>query len=374
LTAPESACRHLYVHVPFCRRRCSYCDFSIAVRKDVPAEEFSTLVARELAIRPDAGTITQLDSLYFGGGTPSHLGPAGVAFLIRILKDSGATLSSGAEVTLEANPEDIDPEAVTAWLEAGVNRLSIGIQSFHAGVLDWMHRGHSAEAAADAFRIARAAGFANLSIDLIFGLPERLGRSWEADLSRAIDLAPDHVSLYSLTVEPRTPLGRWTARGDEAAPSDDRQADEFMVAHETLQGAGWEHYEVSNYARPGFRSRHNSSYWRRVPYIGVGPSAHSFDGRARRWNTEAFAAWAAQVRAGTDPRGGGEVVSDDQRRAEHAYLGLRTDAGAALAGGDLDRARSWERMGWATIDAGLVRLTAAGWLRLDALAAQLGGT
>lgn len=318
--------------------------------------------------------ITQLDSLYFGGGTPSHLGPSGVAFLVRKLKGAGANLANGAEVTLEANPEDIDPAAATAWLEAGVNRLSIGIQSFHPEVLAWMHRGHTPEAAADAVRIARAAGFASVSIDLIFGLPERLGRSWEADIARAIDLASDHISLYSLTVEPRTPLGRWTARGDEAAPSDDRQADEFMVAHETLQAAGWEHYEVSNYARPGFRSRHNSSYWRRVPYIGLGPSAHSFDGRTRRWNTEAFAAWAAQLRAGIDPIGGHEVVSAEQQRDEFAYLGLRTDAGVVLAGADLARARSWEREGWARIDGDHVRLTPVGWLRLDALAAQLGGT
>ena len=374
MSPAAATARHLYVHVPFCRRRCSYCDFSIAVRKDVPVEEFSTLVGRELGGRLTASQPVELDTLYFGGGTPSQLGPEGVAFLVAKLKAAGARLSVGAEVTLEANPEDFSAAAANGWRAAGVSRLSIGIQSFHGPVLDWMHRGHSPEGAAEAVRIARRAGIDNISIDLIFGLPERLGRNWADDLARAIDLGPDHISLYALTVEPRTPLGRWTARGAESAPSDDRQADEFMEAHEALEAAGWEHYEVSNYSRPGRRSRHNSAYWKRVPYIGLGPSAHSFDGLVRRWNTEAFAAWATQVRAGTDPVAGNEVVSDAQRRAELAYLGLRTDAGADLAAADLDRARAWAREGWAVVDGQHVRLTAAGWLRLDALAAQLGGT
>lgn len=369
-----ASARHLYVHVPFCRRRCSYCDFSIAVRKDVPAQEFSTLVGQELGRRIEVGNPVELDTLYFGGGTPSQLGPAGVSFLVGQIQASGARLAPGAEVTLEANPEDFAPGSAGGWVAAGVNRLSVGIQSFHGPVLEWMHRGHSPDEAGAAVLAARRAGIDNISIDLIFGLPERLGRNWADDLARAIDLGPDHISLYALTVEPRTPLGRWTARGAESAPSDDRQADEFMAAREALGSAGWEHYEVSNYARPGRRSRHNSAYWRRVPYIGLGPSAHSFDGQTRRWNTDAFAAWATQVRAGTDPVAGDELVSDDQRRAELAYLGLRTDAGAALSGADLDRARLWAREGWAVVEGSHVRLTASGWLRLDALAAQLGGT
>lgn len=370
LTQPAGP-KHVYVHVPFCGRRCSYCDFSIAVRKDVPAAEFSTSVGIELSRRIKAGQLDQVDTLYFGGGTPSKLGPAGVAGLLSRLTAGGVGLNPGAEVTLEANPEDLSAEAVSVWIGAGVNRLSLGVQSFAPDALTWMHRTHDVDQAVRAVLTARSGGLTNISIDLIYAIPDRISRSWADDLTKAIDLGPDHLSVYGLTVEPRTPLGKWTARGSEVAKDDDRAADEFLEASSRLRAAGYEHYEVSSYAKPGRRSRHNSAYWRRVPYIGLGPSAHSFDGTTRRWNTSALAAWEQQLAAGADPVGGTEVLSAEQRAEEELYLALRTDTGAKLHGANLETAHRWVRAGWATEVAGLVKLTPEGWLRLDALAGAL---
>ena len=366
-----SEIKHLYVHVPFCGRRCSYCDFSIAVRKDVPAEEFSTSLQVELVRRTKLGQVGQLDTLYFGGGTPSKLGPTGVQGLLNRLQAGGVGLAPGAEVTLEANPEDVSAEAVSAWREAGVNRLSLGVQSFSPDALTWMHRTHDAAQAAAAVGIARNAGLNNISIDLIYAIPDRINRSWADDLARAIDLGPDHLSVYGLTVEPRTPLGKWTARGTEVAQDEDRSADEFLAGNIALTKAGYEHYEVSSYALPGRHSRHNSAYWRRVAYLGLGPSAHSFDGTTRRWNTSALAAWERELADGKDPKGGEERLTDQQAAEERLYLGLRTDAGAQLTGASLAAARAWVAHRWATEERGRVRLTAEGWLRLDALAGAL---
>lgn len=372
MTVGAPGYRHVYVHVPFCGRRCSYCDFSIAVRREVPTEEFVKTILVELWVRQVGAGFDDVETLYFGGGTPSKLGPAGVANLISRLTTEGLSLAKGAEVTIEANPEDITPAAAAAWLSAGVNRLSVGIQSFDDEALAWMHRTHSSDQASAGFRAAREAGFSDISLDLIYALPARLGRAWEADLERAIELEPDHLSVYGLTVEPRTPLGKWTARGAEVQQSDDRAAEEFLLADRLLKAAGYDHYEVSSYARPGMRSRHNSAYWRRVPYLGLGPSAHSFDGVARRWNISALAAWESAVAGGEDVAAGSETLTAEQHAAESLYLHLRTDTGAALRlPANTARAARWVSEGWATIDGARTRLTAEGWLRLDALVASL---
>ena len=372
MTDESPRCRHVYVHVPFCSRRCSYCDFSIAVRRDVPAAAFADSIAVEFGRRHGHAGLANVETLYFGGGTPSKLGPRGVADLISRLHDSGLGLAKGAEVTLEANPEDISQDAAEAWLEAGVGRLSVGVQSFSDESLTWMHRTHSANQAEAGFQAARAAGFGDISLDLIYALPARLGRAWEADLERAIALAPDHLSVYGLTVEPRTPLGKWTSRGAEVQQTDDRSAEEFLVAGRLLGLAGFDHYEVSSYARPGKRSRHNSAYWRRVPYLGLGPSAHSFDGASRRWNLSALAAWEAALANGDDPVDGTEQLTPDQHAAEAIYLQLRSDGGATLRSeANAGRAKRWVEEGWASFDGAKTRLTAEGWLRLDALVASL---
>ena len=367
-----TAARHLYVHVPFCSRRCSYCDFAIAVRRSVPVADYLDALAAELERRLDEAPMGPLETVYLGGGTPSKLGPDGVAGLLDSVRQAGVRNSGHlAEVTIEANPEDVTPAAAAAWRAAGVNRLSLGAQSFHEGALKWMHRTHDAGAIGRAVRVGRETGISDLSLDLIFALPAHLDRDWEADLSAAIALEPDHLSLYGLTVEPHTPLGRWAARGDVREAPEERYASEFLLAHRTLASAGFAHYEVSNFARPDHESRHNSAYWRRVPYLGIGPSAHSFDGAARRWNEREYAAWKARAKRGEDPVAGVELLNGDNELAEVVYLGLRTSEGLSTTAGDERVVEQWGTRGWAEVSGGRVVLTAEGWLRLDSLAAAL---
>ncbi len=218
------------------------------------------------------------------------------------------------------------------------------------------------------------AGFADLSLDLIFALPDALERDWARDLHAAIALAPEHLSLYGLTVEPATPVARWRDRGTVQEAPESRYEREFLQAHESLAAAGFEHYEVSNYARPGHEARHNSAYWQGVAYAAVGPSAHAFDGQTRRWNLSAYSAWLAAVGAGDDPLEGDERLTSESRALEAAYLGLRTARGLHLLPGEAARLQPWLDAGWATIDThGTLRLTPLGWLRLDALTQYLTG-
>ena len=363
--------RHVYLHVPFCARRCSYCDFSIAVRREVPVDEYLTALEAELATRFGREEPIEVDTIYLGGGTPSRLGGAGVARAIALVRRH-FVLSRGGELTIEANPEDVDVGSAEAWVAGGVNRLSLGSQSFDDRVLAWMHRTHDAAATLRAVASARAAGIADISLDLIFALPAVLERDFESDVRRVLALEPQHVSLYGLTVEPSTPLGRWVARGTATERPEEDYEREFLVAHDLLTGAGLEHYEVSNYALPGRRARHNSAYWSGVAYVGLGPAAHGFDGRVRRWNHRAYTAWRDRALAGGDPIEGEEPLSDDNRVAEAVYLGLRSDRGLGLLPGDRDVVEAWRVAGWVTLGPdGRLRCTPLGWLRLDALAAAL---
>jgi oxygen-independent coproporphyrinogen-3 oxidase len=365
---------HLYLHVPFCARRCSYCDFAIAVRKDVPWQRYAEAVSRECEIRRVTECTTRLHTVYLGGGTPSRLGADGVVATLDALRRH-VTWHDSAEVTLEANPEDITVGAVRAWREAGVNRLSIGIQSFDDIVLSWMHRVHDASDARRAAEAAREGGIDAFSLDLIFATPDRLARDWEADLAQVVALAPDHVSLYGLTVEARTPLGRWHDRGQEVEAPEERYEREFLSAHDLLVASGYEHYEVSNFSKVARRARHNSAYWTGAPYLGLGPSAHGFDGESRRWNLEAYAAWERAVSSLSDPIGGEERLTDDNRTAEQVYLGLRTIDGLVVTDAERERVAPWVDAGWVTIrlspDGHRLVCTPAGWMRLDTLAADL---
>jgi oxygen-independent coproporphyrinogen III oxidase len=362
---------HLYLHVPFCARRCSYCDFAIAVRRDVPTDAYVQAVLREWEGWQDHESwigSEVLDTVYFGGGTPSRLDPRGIAAILeRIAADR--SVSPSAEVTLEANPDDVTPERAAAWAAAGVNRISLGAQSFDPAVLAWMHRTHTAAQTEAAVETLRSAGIGELSLDLIFGLPLSLGRSWRADLDRALALGPEHLSLYGLTVEDHTPLARWTARGEVAPVDEDRYAAEFLEADAALSAAGFDHYEVSNYARSGRRARHNGAYWRRAPFIGLGPSAHSGWGRFRRWNLREWAAYERAVATGEGRVAGSEHLDDEAVELEELYLGLRTRDGVAAERLPPGTAAAWLSSGWASVSEGRVRLSAEGWLRLDALAA-----
>jgi oxygen-independent coproporphyrinogen-3 oxidase len=363
---------HVYIHVPFCARRCSYCDFSIAVRSVTPANDFVTAILAEWrgALAQPAMADATINTIYFGGGTPSRLPGESIA---RVLQQIAADrkLADDVEITIEANPDDITPELANGWVRAGVNRVSLGVQSHDPQVLVWMHRSHRAEQVAPAMATLRAAGIGNVSVDLIFALPESLQRDWEADVDRTIALQPDHISMYGLTVEPRTPLARWSERGAVVPVGEDRYAAEFLHAHDRLGQAGYVHYEVSNYARPGRRSRHNESYWSGRPYLGLGPSAHSFLNGERSWNIREWLRYLEASRAGLPLRDGSERLTEEQRAIERVYLGLRTVAGLPEAELPPELVSGWLGQGWATRDEGLVRLTAEGWLRLDALVSRV---
>jgi oxygen-independent coproporphyrinogen-3 oxidase len=234
-----------------------------------------------------------------------------------------------------------------------------------------MHRTHDADQTSAAVATLRAAGFANISLDLIYAIPEALSRDWERDLDRALALQPDHVSLYGLTVEPRTPLGKWTARGDSLPMADDRAAKEYLRAHDRLSAAGFDHYEVSNAGRPGFRARHNSAYWRRAPFIGLGPSAHSGFGVERAWNVRDWEEYRRRGEAGLSSQAESEILTQEQVHLEELYLGLRTSEGLPERRLPPSAASLWTSAGWAKSLQGRLVLTPEGWLRLDALVASL---
>ncbi|MGE5759775.1 MAG: radical SAM family heme chaperone HemW [Gemmatimonadota bacterium] len=358
---------HLYLHVPFCARRCSYCDFSIAVRKRIPADEYVAAIRAEFDGLGGAGP---LETVYLGGGTPSLLPPDALATLLQYVLHSTAS-PHAVEVTLEANPEDVTPLAAAAWRAAGVNRVSLGSQSFDDQVLRWMHRSHDAARIPAAVETLRAAGLHNISLDLIFALPSELDRDWRRDLDRALALEPAHLSLYGLTVEPRTALARWVSRGATAPPADERYAEEYLLAHERLAGSGYRFYEVSNAAREGRRSRHNSAYWSGRPYVGLGPAAHSYDGRTRRWNLGPWEAYRRALAQGRSPVESEETLTDEQRELERVYLALRTAEGLPQPPQPLEALLA---NGWLVVDDGRVRCTPEGWLRLDALVYALTGS
>lgn len=369
--------RHVYVHVPFCRRRCVYCDFAIAVRREIPAERYVAAIAGELDCRLADGDWGwgELETIYLGGGTPSLLTPRAVEDLLQAVR-GGCGAVSLREVTLEANPDDVSGESARGWASAGVTRVSLGAQSFDDRVLGWMHRTHDAASIPRAVRRLRDAGIQSLSLDLIFGRPDALRSSFGGDVSRALEQEPDHLSIYGLTTEPRTPFGRWVARGMTGPATDERYEGEFLLAHDRLTTAGFEHYEVSNYARVAHRSAHNSSYWQGTPYGGLGPAAHSLLDGERRWNVSQWAAYDRALSQGQDPTEGRERLTRTQRELERFYLGLRTVEGVPLAGLELDPGsqrvlEAGELRGWLMRDRGCLRLTPRGWLRLDELASAL---
>ena len=362
---------HLYLHIPFCARRCSYCDFAIAVRRQVPSNAYADAVLQEWNRWQDHPAWTPdeaIETIYFGGGTPSLLEPDALERIL-IAIQSRRRLAGDAELTLEANPDDVSPERARRWRVMGVNRISLGVQSFDPAILSWMHRTHTVEDVPGAITTLRGAGFSNISLDLIFALPPQLGRDWSRDLTLALELGPEHLSLYGLTVEERTPLARWMARGETGRSDDDSYAREFLEADAALRSHGFDHYEVSNAARPGFRSRHNSAYWQRRPFIGLGPSAHSGFGNRRQWNLREWAAYEAAISAGNSTIEGTEHLDEDAVALEDLYLGLRTREGIAADTIPASILSSWVTEGWAILEGNSVRLTPEGWLRLDALAA-----
>lgn len=363
---------HLYVHAPFCARRCSYCDFAVTVDASPAAEPWVRAVERELSERRERegwGRLA-LRTIYVGGGTPSLFGPGALGALAEAL-GRHADWDVGVEWTVEANPESFSPVLARDWAAAGVNRVSFGAQTFDPAVLRWMGRLHGPDGPARAVEAARAAGIGNLSVDLIFGVPARLNRDWGRDLEQAIALAPEHVSLYGLTAESGTPLGRRVREGKERLADEDAYAAEYLEAVARLGAAGFEHYEVSNFARPGRESRHNRAYWDGSAWLGLGPGAHSYLPPRRFWNVRDWGDYFARIERDGTAVAESETVDADAAALERVWLGLRTAAGVVAASErEAALARRWQEAGWAERDGSRVRLTARGWLLLDRLAIE----
>ena len=326
---------HLYIHVPFCRLVCAYCDFVTVGGRAHDIPRYVDALIAELATRPPDG---ELRTIYFGGGTPSLLPAADIARLI----DAARSHWSGAlpeEVTLEANPSAREVPDWPAVRAAGVTRLSLGAQSLRDDDLRALARGHSAGEVRAAYAAARAAGFDNISIDLIYGVPGQSLASWMENLEAAIDLAPEHLSLYALSLvlepdawaaPPRAGALRWRRR--LAAVQDDGEAvAQYRFAEERLAAAGFDHYELSSWARPDRQSRHNAAYWARRPYTGLGAGAHSFDGATRSWNARDLDRYLEAVERGTHPGEGSETLDEATREWEAIALGLRRVAGLSRA-------------------------------------------
>jgi oxygen-independent coproporphyrinogen-3 oxidase len=328
----DSAPHHLYVHVPFCRLVCAYCDFVTVGGRSADIPRYVEALLRELEVRPAAG---ELRTIYFGGGTPSLVPAASVERIIRAVRDRWADVQL-AEVTLEANPSRREAPDWRAIRAAGITRLSLGLQSLRDEDLQALARGHTADEAREAFARARAAGFDSVSIDLIYGIPGQSLSDWSRVLAMAIELAPDHISCYALQLAlepdewaapPRPGALRWRARL-EARQDDALASEQYGLAEDALAAAGYAHYELSSWARPGHESRHNGAYWARRAYTGIGAGAHSYDGRGERsWNVRSLDAYLAAAEAGERPLGGGERLDESTRAFEAVALGLRRVGG-----------------------------------------------
>jgi oxygen-independent coproporphyrinogen III oxidase len=384
LTSGGGILASLYLHIPFCEKKCLYCDFYSIENRD-PMEAFLAALEREIAAAAARGAGRTFDTVFFGGGTPSLLTPPQLEAILRRLHDTFA-IAPGAELTLETNPGTVAPEKLAAYRSLGVNRLSIGIQSFRAEELRFLSRIHDAEQASACVAMARAAGFDNVSVDLIYALPGQTRDAWRESLSRALDLAPEHLSAYSLIVEPGTPLFRLVDAGEVTPARPGTEADLYEYTMDVMARAGYEHYEVSNYARPGKRSRHNYAYWSHEDYLGFGPSAHSFwkeGGGARRWsNTAQISSYIENcTRPGGTPVGFREDVGVEELINERIFLGLRSDGvdterfqadfGRAFPPDRIRLAEELAAQGKLCWEGGTMRLTAAGFLLCDEIAARM---
>jgi putative oxygen-independent coproporphyrinogen III oxidase len=324
----------LYLHIPFCSAICPYCDFAVLTGGAERRARFVEHLLTEIRMwAEDRDAFPEIDTIYFGGGTPSALGPEDLARILSALRES-LSIRNDAWILFEANPEDVTPESARAWRDLGVRTLSLGVQSFDADALRFLGRRHDPLQARRSFQIAREAGFETVSIDLIYGLAGQTPGSWRRTLEDAVSLGPDHLSCYQLTIHEGTPFGFRLARGKMAEMPEPAQAEIFFLTHRFLADHGLPGYEVSNFARgPGHRSRHNMKYWDHTPYLGLGPSAHSFSGldsRRRWWNERKLRPYELKVETGGRPIAGGEELTARDLALEALMLGFRTAEGVDL--------------------------------------------
>jgi len=316
----------IYIHIPFCKKACHYCNFHFSTSNRLQ-QDFVAALLQEIELRKTYIT-EPVSTIYFGGGTPSILPSIDIKRILTKIAEE-CKVDEGIEITLEANPDDITKEKLQEWRECGINRLSIGIQSFFEEDLAWMNRAHNAHQAAHCIQLAHNAGFYNLTIDLIYGTPTLSDENWKKNVDTAIALNIPHLSCYALTVEPKTALDKLIQQNKLANVDNEKQARHFELLMTWMKDAGYEHYEISNFAKPGFRSKHNSSYWQGKPYLGLGPSAHSFNGYSRQWNIANNALYIQSISKSEVPAEE-EILTKEQRLNEYIMTSLRTMEGISL--------------------------------------------
>jgi oxygen-independent coproporphyrinogen-3 oxidase len=370
----------LYVHVPFCATRCGYCDFNTYTASELGAAPGSSqdaylaaaVAELDLAVRV-LGDTRPVRTVFFGGGTPTMLPAASLTGLLDAVRDR-FELTGDAEVTTEANPESVDAAYLDALMASGFNRLSLGMQSARPSVLAVLERRHTPGKVAEVVAAARAAGFGSINLDLIYGSPAETVDDWRASLETALDLAPEHVSAYSLIVEDGTRLARRIRRHELPAPDDDLHADLYQLAEQLLTGAGLANYEISNWALPGAECRHNLAYWLGDDWWGIGPGAHSHVGGVRWWNVRHPREYSSRLGESASPAQAREVLTESQHHAERVLLELRLSSGlplAELSPVERNRAEVFVRDGLATSDGIALTLTTSGRLLADRVVADL---
>jgi oxygen-independent coproporphyrinogen-3 oxidase len=368
----------LYIHIPFCRKACHYCDF-VFTTQTRGVDEFVRAILLEIDQRCKEINDKPIKTVYFGGGTPSLIGTKAVETILRKLSLI-ADLSHVNEITLEANPEDLNPEKLRQFRELGINRLSLGVQSFSDDVLKSINRAHDCHAAKKAIHDARAVGFDNLNLDLIFGFPGQDTEQLDKDLDAFLSFSPEHISAYSLTIEPKTYFGRSLQRKLMEETPEEAMAGFFLQVRERLLKHGYEHYEISNYALKNKESIHNSSYWINEAYIGLGPGAHSYDGELiRRWNTSSITGYSQRLvkQVGYFET---EQLSPKDKANEFIFTRLRTQKGLPksdwekayhLTESQIETLEQLIKEGWLMEQEGHVKLTEKGMLHADTLSAAL---
>ena len=368
----------IYLHIPFCRQACHYCNFHFSTSLKLK-NEFVDALLKEIQLQSTYLPSEPVNTIYFGGGTPSLLSIDELTSILQTLRQT-FTVAADAEVTLEANPDDIVEEKLKDWKQVGINRLSIGVQSFFEEDLRWMNRAHTAQQAIGNLQLARQY-FDNITIDLIYGTPTLPDEKWQHNVQQAIALGITHLSCYALTVEPGTALAHMINKHKTIDVNTEDQARQFLLLMNWMQAAGYEHYEISNFALPGKRSRHNSSYWQGASYLGLGPSAHSFNGESRQWNIANNALYIKSLKEDKVPFEV-EHLTSTQRLNEYIMTSLRTMEGLNLeyvitgfgekAANKLKQeAQQFIETGKMQLNNGYLQLTKEGKLFADGIAAEL---
>ncbi|MBX7150121.1 radical SAM family heme chaperone HemW [bacterium] len=369
---------NLYIHIPFCERICIYCDFYVTTARRY-FDTYTNSVCNEIILYAELLNNSPMEHVYFGGGTPSYLPNKDIQKIVETIS-ANFDVNKRSEITLEANPRNLTDEKLQSLQKIGINRLSIGVQSLRDDELNFLTRNHSAAEAIDCYVRSRKNGFDNISLDLIFGLPGQTLDHWNENLECIISLRPEHISIYNLTVEERTYLSKLVHRGQIEFPDEESQLNMFVTASQKLKNAGYEHYEISNYALPGYRAKHNSDYWKNKKYLGIGPSAHSFDGHKRWWNVRDIHRYCDLIDQKKLPVDNEELLTLQQQCIEAILLGLRTNEGLNIGQLENLTGRKFENQFAAAlekikthllIENGFVRLTTEGFFLYNKICEEM---